>query len=449
MKNGGEGNFRYSSRVLAHSGTSCLAAGVALLTPSGSSWSCSSQHPLVPGHALLANLYHGKSTKSIWVLCVYANSLRLIDFYKELVIRLSSFIASLPANAWKGCVALGDWNMVEHPADRTPQKAPDSVFRWRLRLLTDLTALCCTRDVAGPAAFPRGISFCHRASSFSARLDRIYAPHGICAAGKPVTVPTQWSDHSLVWAPIHITNPRVELAKPAPRLPGLLVLDGHSPFWPAVLSAYELLLTSSVSLASWSSFKADVLALGLLAKKATNTSRTKNWKSLLRGDLVPKADLTDAIRHHGFSLGPPSRPRVRVRGWHSAVAAPPVPAPRPPHLDIVAGPPRCAHCSLPGVAPPPLLTRPLPRCVPRLCPLPPLPCPHLTLLSLPTFLCALTACAKPFLKSIVTWLALIPLPGLNSPLIRRLTSAVAAPPSPSRASAAPLLTPPPPASVTW
>jgi len=126
------------SRVLAHSGTSCLAAGVALLTPSGSSWSCSSQHSLVPGHALLASLYHGKSTESIWVLCVYTNSSRLIDFYKELILQLSSFIATLPANSWKGCVALGDWNMVEHPADRAPQKAPDSIFRRRLSLFADL-----------------------------------------------------------------------------------------------------------------------------------------------------------------------------------------------------------------------------------------------------------------------------------------------------------------------
>jgi len=317
------------SRVLAHSGTSCLAAGVALLTPSGSSWTCSLQHSLVPGHALLADLYHGKSTESVWVLCVYANSSRLIDFYKELILQLSSFIATLPANSWKGCVALGDWNMVEHPADRAPQKAPDSIFQRHLRLFTDLTALCCARDVARPAAFPRGFSFRHRASSFSACLDHIYVPRGICAAGRPVTVPTLWSDHSLVWAPVHITNPRVELAKPAPRLPGLPVLDGHSPFWLAVLTEYECMLVSGMSLASWSAFKAVVLALGLQAKRATNTSHTKNWKSLLRGDLVPKADLTDAIRHHGFSLSPPSRPRIRARGWRSAAAVPPVPAPRP------------------------------------------------------------------------------------------------------------------------
>jgi len=333
------------SRVLAHSGTSCLAAGVALLTPSGSSWMCSSQHSLVPGHALLADLYHGKSTESVWVLCVYADSSRLIGFYQELMLELTSFIATLPANSWKGCVALGDWNMVEHPADRAPQKAPDSVF-WRcLRLFTDLKALCCASDVAGPDAFPRSISFRHRASSFSARLNRIYAPRGICAAGRPVTVPTLWSDHSLVWALLHITNPRVELAKPAPCLPGLPVLDGHLPFWLAVLTTYECLLFSGVSLASWSSFKGDVLALSLQAKKATNTSRTKCWKSLLRGDLVPESDLTDAIRHHGFSLSPPARRCVHTHGWRSAVADPPALAPRP-------SPPR--HSRWPSTLRPPL-----------------------------------------------------------------------------------------------
>ena len=116
------------SITLAHSGISHIAAGIALLTPANSSWLCTMSHTLVPGHALLAQLYHKKSTKTIWVLCAYADSSCLVDFYNDLVISLSSFIMSLPEGTWTGCITLGDWNMVEHPHDHTPQKAPDSVF---------------------------------------------------------------------------------------------------------------------------------------------------------------------------------------------------------------------------------------------------------------------------------------------------------------------------------
>ena len=171
------------SITLAHSGVSRLAAGIALLTPASSSWTCETNHTLIPGHALIAQLYHKISTESIWVLCVYADSSRLIDFYNELVLSLSSFIASLPADTWPGCIALGDWNMVEHPHDRAPQKAPDSVFRRRLRVFADLKSLCCAHDAAGPGAWPRGISFHHRTSNYSACLDRIYFPHRTCTAG--------------------------------------------------------------------------------------------------------------------------------------------------------------------------------------------------------------------------------------------------------------------------
>ena len=215
------------SITLAHSGVSRIAARIALLTPANSSWSCTASHILAPGHALLAQLHHKKSTETVWVLCVYADSSHLVKFYNELVISLSSFIASLPANTWSGCITLGNWNMVEHPHDRIPQKAPDSVFCHRLCVFTDLKALCCAWDTTGVHPFPHSISFHHQASNYSAHLDRVYFPHQACTAGKPVTVPTLWSDHCLVWAPIHITNLRVELAKPAPCLPDITTLNKH------------------------------------------------------------------------------------------------------------------------------------------------------------------------------------------------------------------------------
>ena len=318
------------SITLAHSRVSRLAAGIALLTPANSSWTCETSHTLIPGHALIARLYHKISTESIWVLCAYADSSRLIDFYNELVLSLSSFIASLPANTWPGCIALGDWNMVEHPHDCVPQKAPDSVFRRRLCVFADLKSLCCAHDAAGPGAWSRGISFHHRASNYSARLDRIYFPHKTCTAGRPVTVPTLWSDHSLVWAPIHITRPRVELAKAAPRLPDVPTLDAHKQFWPSALAAYEVLVTSDVTLHDWTSFKQTILEHGLSAKASLRSSSSRNWKKLLRGDLVPEDDLVDAIRHNGFSLKPPPKPRAPVQRWPSAVPDDQFPTPPPP-----------------------------------------------------------------------------------------------------------------------
>ena len=224
--------------------------------------------------------------------------------------------------------------MVEHPHDRVPQKAPDSVFRCRLRVFTDLKSLCCACDAAGLGAWPRGISFHHRASNYSAWLDRIYFPHRTCSASRPVTVPTLWSDHSLVWAPIHITKPRVELAKPAPRLPDTATLDAHKPFWPSVLTVYEALAASDVTLPDWISFKQVVLEYSLSAKSSLRSSGLRNWKKLLRGDLVPEDDIVDAIRHNGFSLDPPRKARTSGQRWPSAVPDnqfPPPPSPLPRH----------------------------------------------------------------------------------------------------------------------
>ena len=325
------------SITLAHSGISHIAAGVALLTPANSSWSCTTSHTLIPGHALLAQLHHKKSTKTVWVLCVYADSSRLLGFYQELVASLLSFISSLPNKTWPGCIALGNWNMVEHPHDRVPQKAPDSIFCHRLRIFSDLKALCCAQDAASVHPFPRGISFHHRASCYSARLDRVYFPQQTCTAGKPVTVPTLWSDHCLVWAPIHITNLRVELAKPAPRLPDISTLDRHWPFWSSIIAAYDTLAASDITLQDWVSFKQTVLEHGLKAKATSGTSRTKNWKLLLCGDLVPEDDLVEAIWRNGFTIAPPHKPRAPHQQWPSAIPEDMIPPPPPPH------PPRCSR----------------------------------------------------------------------------------------------------------
>src|SRR5260221_395056 len=61
---------------------------------------------------------------------------RLYPFYSLLTRRLSSFISGLPEGSWKGCLALGDWNMVEPPSDHAPHRAPNSRFRSVLRIFS-------------------------------------------------------------------------------------------------------------------------------------------------------------------------------------------------------------------------------------------------------------------------------------------------------------------------
>ena len=90
---------------------------------------------------------------------------------------------------------------------------------------------------------------------------------------------------------------------------------------------------SNVTLTDWISFKHSILEQGLLAKSSTWSSMTKNWKSLLHGDLVPEDDLVDAIRHNSFSIAPPKKAHALHQCWPSTVPeinAPPPPSPPPP-----------------------------------------------------------------------------------------------------------------------
>jgi hypothetical protein len=346
--------------TLSHSGLSTLAAGIALITHPSSSWTCEISHDLVPSHASLSQLLHRVSTETVWVLCVYADSSRLSAFYGALLTALLSTLQHYPVSSWHGCVALGDWNLVEHPADCSPPLPPSPEKKRTLRAFDIIMGLCHSSDSAGPQPFPQGISFHHRALQYSAHLDRIYIPMDSCSCDPPITIPTLWSNHSLVWSSIYITKPCVELAVAAPCLPKIDTLDSCPGFWSCdVIPAYRHLVASPISLTSWVSFKRTILAAGCRAKNSHRASKTVNWKSILRGDAIPDDDVIDAICHSTFST-PFAPPRQRhTHRWPSAV----------PDLPPSPSPPPASSCWRSALTPTPSQPAPSPRTSPT-----PLPC---------------------------------------------------------------------------
>ena len=143
-------------------------------------------------------------------------------------------------------------------------------------------------------------------SAVRSRLDRIYIPSHSWSASPPVSLPTNWSDHSLVWASCTILAPRVEIATAAPRLPNQLSLDRDPQFWNETLALWSSLCDGPITLERWSSFKQSVLKAGLSSRTRSSRAKLSSWKSTLRGDLVPEDDLHDALYR---ALRPPSLPR--------------------------------------------------------------------------------------------------------------------------------------------
>ena len=194
--------------LLAHSGISTSHAGAAIVSHTASGWTSLFNITLIPGYAVLALLSHCHSTESFWFLCVYTNihsSSEQGRFYPSLKTALTDFISSYPELAasspsmpttWSGCIAAGDWNMVEHVDDRSP---PSLCPAHTLVSFQDIISLCCASDVAGPDAFPRGFTRSSFRSSCPsrARLDRIYVPVNSWSADLLVTFPTHWSDHTV------------------------------------------------------------------------------------------------------------------------------------------------------------------------------------------------------------------------------------------------------------
>lgn len=190
-----------SSTVLFHTGISSAKAGVALVAPSDGGWSCEGTELLVPGYAFLSRVKQRKSVESFWILCLYADNSEgepsLRRFYSLVADKLAAFIASRPEGSWTGCLAVGDWNMVEFRDDRSPSVSPSAARRSTLSCYKDLKVLCDAEDVAGDGVQPRlWMYWKGRADGeVLSRLDRIYAPlvgwHGHSSR----CLEMNWSDH--------------------------------------------------------------------------------------------------------------------------------------------------------------------------------------------------------------------------------------------------------------
>ena len=283
------------STLLGHTGISSKCAGVAVISSSKSGWYCTDSHVLVEGYALLLHLHHRRSAESLWILGVYSNisdaNRSLRSFYSNLADALATLVLDIPN--WRGCFAAGDWNFVLHPEDHiltsTDHRVP---FRSDFDYLLDV---CSMSDAAGPDPFPRGWSYRYSKNNSHcySHLDRVYCPSTSWSASAPVSIPTLWSDHCVVWADCTAICPKVQLAIPVSRLPNPAKLDDF--FWSDVLKAYSSLTDAPISLPSWTSFKKQVLSLGSHSKKRWKHHNTKHWMAALRGDQLSRDDLTSAL----------------------------------------------------------------------------------------------------------------------------------------------------------
>ena len=311
--------------VLCQSGVSNERAGIALVSRASHGWLCNDVRVLIPGYALLAHLTHRRSTESFWFLCVYADNSRrhmsLTAFYRLLLTKLATEIRSIPD--WPGCFAAGDWNFMEHPDDRAPRSllpVPSAITR----NFDKIKAICSMKDVAGPEPLPTGWTRATQRTgcTYCARLDRVYCPDALWFPSDPVSLPTLWSDHNLVWVDCTLSRPRVQMAVPADRLPPVPKLDAQ--FWADALAKYKMLTQSDVTLASWSVFKKDILALGISSKHRLQRSKGNNWLAALRGDLLSQDDFDAALAWLNRGPRPKSSPNWR-RLWPAAAPSEVVP----------------------------------------------------------------------------------------------------------------------------
>ena len=311
--------------VLCQTSISNEKAGVALISCTSHGWLCDDARVLVPGYALLAHLNHRRSTESLWFLCVYADNSKchtsLTAFYHLLLSRLAAEICSIPN--WPGCFTAGDWNFVEHPDDCAPRSLLP-VLSAIIRNFDKIKAICSMKDVAGPEPFPSGWTRATRCAglTYKARLNRVYCPDTLWFPSDPVSLPTLWSDHNLVWVDCTLSRPRVQMAVPADCLPPIPKLDPK--FWADILVRYRAMSRADVSLTSWTAFKKEVLALGILSKHHLQCSKGNNWLAALKGDQLSQADFDTAVAWLNQGPRPKSSPSWR-RPWPAAAPSEVVP----------------------------------------------------------------------------------------------------------------------------
>ena len=289
-------------KVLAHTGVSGNRAGVAICALDTGVWSCTSSEVLIPGHAIICELYHAVSTESLQVLGVYgdiSSYTARTDFYRDLYNKISDYILEINGRGqgstkiWKGCIAAGDWNFVERDEDRFPTKAPSSATKDCRRIFKDIATLCMLQDTGRRKSAYRDHTFSQNAWGVcvASRLDRIYRLRDRWTSSIPIPIKTNHSDHHFVWSDCFLSSPKVEIAIPAPRLPRLDKLDDS--FWSNVLREWNTLTCGDINLTRWMDFKKSVLQYGLENHRNQNKSTTNRWKEILRGDAISNEELEE------------------------------------------------------------------------------------------------------------------------------------------------------------
>jgi len=313
-------------RVLEQSGLA-HRAGVAIVVKAGSGWEVLHKEILIPGYAVIVNTSHRTSRESLWILGVYGDILSgqtsLVGFYERLNERLEALVRRQARTHWGGCFAAGDWNFVEYAGDRFPTAHPD---RAPVRLLTafnSIKALCGLTDTAGTDPTPPLWSY-SKATAHGrvySRLDRIYRPTQGWSAGEVTPLDTGASDHRMVVVPVYPIRPKIEKAKPVPRLPSLEVLDKTRKFWPEVLLAWDILTTRGpVTLERWAEFKKVVLDTGLAEVRAMKKSGKKDWVAALKRETIPPGMVMSAVTKANRQLWAARRPPARTTPkWPSTV----------------------------------------------------------------------------------------------------------------------------------
>jgi len=312
-------------QVLEQSGLA-HRAGVAIVVKAGSGWEVQHKEVIVPGYAIMVNASHRTSRESLWILGVYGDISRgqssLVEFYERLNERLVAFVRRQARTHWGGCFAAGDWNFVEYAGDRFPTAHPDRAPVRLLAAFNSIKALCSLADTAGTDPAPPLWSYSKTTAHgrVYSRLDRIYHPMQGWSAGEVTPLDTGASDHRLVMVPVYPKRPKIEKAKPAPRLPSLEVLDKTKKFWPAVLLAWSVLTNSGpVTLEKWAEFKKVVLDAGLTEVRAMKKSGKKDWVAALKRETVPPDMIMSAVTSANRQLWAVRRPPARAAPkWPSA-----------------------------------------------------------------------------------------------------------------------------------
>jgi len=319
-------------QVLEQSGLA-HRAGVAIVVKAGSGWEVLHKEVIIPGYAVIVNASHRTSRESLWVLGVYGDVSRgqssLVEFYERLSGRLEALVGRQARTHWGGCFAAGDWNFVEHAGDRFPTAHPD---RAPVRLLTafnNIKVLCGLADTAGTDPAPPLWSY-SKATAHGrvySRLDRIYRPTRGWSAGEVTPLDTGASDHRLVMVPVYPKRPKIEKAKPAPRLPSLEVLDKTKKFWPTALTAWNVLTTHGpVTLEKWAEFKKTILDTGITEVRAMKKSGKRDWIAALKRETIPPDMIVSAVTSANRQLWAARRPPARTAPkWPSTMPSYEVP----------------------------------------------------------------------------------------------------------------------------